>query len=328
MLNLNDGLGRERVVSRLLVLLMTTIWSVAPLETTAQTPYPGGVWEPDSAEYGATIVDSMSVRMDDGVTLQASMAYPTNPATGQRAEGSFPVLIEFTPYVRLAAPIKPITYFSTHGYIYVVVRPRGTGGSDGEIQQFDSRDGRDGKAVVDWAAHRLDGSNGRVGLLGCSYPGGTALATAAAVEPDSPVEAAVTACIGLNMQHRQVWTTNGMPNAALTSYAPRATYLTGDQPSVSTCWQQFYEGVMAGGPEAYAGYWEDRLPLRWAEQIAENEIPVLLWSGWDDINETGALQAYTALQNATVDRPVSAPMAEDAPVSSRHQLIMDNWGHA
>jgi predicted acyl esterase len=296
----------------------------------AVTPsgYPGRAWQPGPAQYGARIVEDMQVTMEDGVRLRASVAYPTDPATGERATGRFPVLVEFTPYLRLGAPVVPNTYFTDHGYIYVIVRPRGTGGSDGEMQQFSSRDGRDGATVVAWAARDLNGSDGRIGLVGCSYPGGTALATAAAVGPNSPVRAVVATCIGLDMQHRQVWTTNGLPNAALSSYAPRAGALMGDQPSVTGYFQKFYEGVMAGGPEAYDGYWKDRLPLDWAKPIADSGIPVLLWSGWSDINEIGAIHAYTALQNAAHGLPVAAPMAADMPVSPRYQIIMGDWGHA
>lgn len=266
--------------------------------------------------------------MEDGVTLQGSISYPTHSETEHQASGEFPVIIEFTPYPRLRTPLSPIRYLNEHGYIYVVVRPRGSGGSQGELQQFNSQDGQDGSTVVNWAANELEGSDGRIGLLGCSYPGATALATAAAVDDDSPVKAVIAACIGLNMQHRQVWTTNGLPNAALSAYVPFATMIMGDLPSIRSYWPDFYEGVMTGGEEAYDGYWEGRLPLEWAEDIAENELPTLFWTGWNDINETGAVYAYTALQNAANGRPFYSPMSEGMAVSPKYQLIMGNWGHA
>ena len=291
-----------------------------------QTPYPGGVWQPAPATYAAATAEDVTVAMDDGVALRASVIHPADRTSGKLAEGRFPVILEMTPYV--FGPANPqATYFVERGYIYVVVRPRGTAGSQGEVQQFSSRDGLDGKGVVDWAATKLTGSDGRIGLLGCSYPGATGLATAAQVGPDSPVKAAVTACIGLDMQHRQVWTTNGMPNAALSAYAPRAGMMMGNAPSVTKYFDQFLEGVMTGGPEAYDGYWKDRLPLEWARRIAANRIPVLLWVGWGDINEIGAIHAYTALQNAASGRPFYAPMAEATAVTPRYQLIVGDWGH-
>ena len=318
---------RDAALLRHIVVLMVMACAIATPEAWAQTLYPGGTWEPGPARYGTTAPDSVTVLMSDGIVLHAQVSYPSDPATGARASGDFPVIIELTPYPRLRAPLSPIAFLTERGYIYAVVRPRGSGGSTGRLQQFSSIDGRDGAAVADWAT-TLNGSDGRVGLLGCSYPGGTALAAAAYARPDTPVKAVVAACIGLDMQHRQVWTTNGLPNAALSAYAPLAAAIMGGVESAAEYFADFYANLMAGGPEAYDGYWDHRLPLTWAEDIARNEIPTLLWSGWNDINEIGALHAFVALQNAAAGRPVYSPMAKDSSVDSRYQLIMGNWGHA
>ncbi len=53
-------------------------------------------------------------------------------------------------------------------------------------------------------------------------------------------------------------------------------------------------------------FWRERGRLPSAQQIVDNGIPVLLWSGWGDIVEIGALRAYTGLQNAYAKRPVYA----------------------
>jgi predicted acyl esterase len=161
-----------------------------------QTAYPGGIWEPGPAKFKPSAVETISIPMDDGASLEASFAYPVDLVTGQPAAGKFPVLIEMTPY-SFATPLGRNAFFIEHGYIYAVVRPRGTAASTGQTQQFSSRDGLDGKAAVEWAAHRIGQSDGRVGLVGCSYPGGTALATAAQVGDASPVKAIITAC-GVN----------------------------------------------------------------------------------------------------------------------------------
>jgi predicted acyl esterase len=267
--------------------------------------------------------------MDDGVVLRASVAWPTDLSTGARATGRFPVVVEHTPYVELGRPVVPNTYLTEHGYIYVVVRSRGAGASEGEVQQFGPRDGQDGKAIVDWAAHRLEGSDGRVGLLGCSYPGALALTDAAHVGPNSPVKAAIAACIGLNMQQRQVWMMNGLPSASLLNFPPRAPMLMGRSEAVKRYFQQFSDNILAARDEAYdRNYWNDRIPLRFARQIVDNGVPVLLWSGWGDIVETGAVHAYTALQNAHAGRDVFAAMSATQPVSPRYQLIMGGWDHA
>src|SRR5688572_28068026 len=86
-------------------------------ESRPSTAYPGGKWEPGPARYGIEIVNDLPVTMDDGVVLNASVAFPTDLQTGKRASGRFPVVIEHMPYVRLAAPVNVNTYFAQHGYI-------------------------------------------------------------------------------------------------------------------------------------------------------------------------------------------------------------------
>ncbi len=299
----------------------------ATATTTAdRTAYPGGRWQPPPASYAAGAANDTTIALADGTRLAATVAYPVDTASGARATGPFPVIVEFTPYLRLGQPVGVIPYFVERGYIHAVVRPRGTGGSTGQMQQFTSQDGRDGAAVVDWAA-ALEDADGRVAMAGCSYPAATALATAAAARKDSPLKVVVAACIGLDMQHRQVWTSNGLPNAALSAYAPRAGAMMGEQPSVTGYFADFLKGVMAGGPEAYDGYWQDRLPLSRAADIVANGIPVLLWTGWSDINEIGGLHAYHALQNAAAGRPVDALM-DTARTDPRWQIIVGDWSHA
>jgi len=71
---------------------------------------------------------------------------------------------------------------------------RGTGTSGGQVAWFGSRQGQDGAELVDWAAHSLAGSYGRVGLDGCSYLGVDQWFTAAAVGPDSALQAITPFC--------------------------------------------------------------------------------------------------------------------------------------
>jgi len=131
---------------------MASASTVTP--SSSPTQYPGGRWEPGPARFGAALVEDLPLPMDDGVVLRASVAYPTDRATGQRAVGPFPVIIEHTPYVRLRGDVTPNTFYTEHGYIYALVRARGTGRSDGQVQMCAPREGADGKSIVDWAATR------------------------------------------------------------------------------------------------------------------------------------------------------------------------------
>ena len=243
----------------------------------AQTKYPGDKgWQPGPPAFGAEIEKDVRIPMEDGVVLDAKVAYPTSLATGKRAEETFPVLVEFTPYEgEGAAERLPYTYLTQRGYIVALVHPRGSGKSTGVLQQFSSRDGLDGKAVVDWVS-KLDGSNGKVGFYGASYPGALALATAAKVGKNSPLKAIMAGAIGLGAQYRQAWTNNGLPTVLMMGYAPRAKASIGGNEGAEKHFADFDKAFWAGGDPAYDGtFWQDRIPLRWSRDIVENDIPVL-----------------------------------------------------
>jgi uncharacterized protein len=257
------------------------------------------------------------------------VAYPTDPANGQRAAGPFPVIIEHTPYVRLGQPVNPNTYLIEHGYIYAVVRARGTGASGGEFQNVSSREGLDGKLLVDWAAHHLRGSDGRVALIGCSWPGGIALADAAHAGPNSPVKAVVASCIGFSADGSANSLSRGLMTGGFWNFIPRIPQLMGNTLSIVKYSERLMTEIPAGGDIVYDGtYLQDHSPLSWAQDIVDNGIPVLLWAGWQESLGVNALRTYTALQNASDKRSIYAPMALHQLVTPRYQIIMGNWQHA
>lgn len=290
--------------------------------------YPGGRgWAPGNAEYGFEIVRDLFIPMDDGVVLEARVAYPTELATGRRSREKFPVLVEFTPYEQQGIERLRHTYLVEHGYIVALVHPRGSGKSTGVLEQFTSRDGLDGKAVVEWAA-KLEGGDGKVGFFGASYPGALALATAAKVGRDSPLKAVLAASIGMGAQYRQAWTNNGLPTILMQGYAKHARAAMGDNEGAERHFMDFERRFWDGEAPAYDGdFWKDRLPLEWSRDIVANGIPVLQWGGWQDLNETGALRGYVAFQNALAGRDIHQPMADGQQASPRYQLILGDWGH-
>ncbi|MBS0613394.1 MAG: CocE/NonD family hydrolase, partial [Proteobacteria bacterium] len=290
--------------------------------------YPGGKWTPGPARFGAEVVEDVPVTMDDGVVLNASIAYPTDPASGRRARGPFPVVVEHMPYVQFAVPVKVNPFFAEHGYISVQVRARGLGKSDGAVQFLSPREGLDGKAIIEWAAHRLQGSDGRVGLIGCSWPGAIAMTDAAAVGPGSPLKAVVAACSGMENMHRQSWLNAGLPTMSFWQFAELGPQLTGNSPAGQRFFKRFADDVLSGGDMAHDGdYWRDRGRATLARRIVDNGVPMLLWAGWGDMVETGTVRAYVALQNAHAQRPLESPMEPGQRVTPRYQLIMGGWAH-
>ena len=207
------------------------------------------------------------------------------------------------------------------------VQARGTGASGGELQRFSSREADDGKMIVDWAARRVAGSDGRVALVGCSYPGVIALNTAARVGPTSPVKAVIAACAGLSL-NRATLMVAGMPTTSFWNFITRGQKSMGSTPAAARFFSKMEADMKAGGDVAYErAFWLDRGNLSLTRSIAANDIPVLLWAGWRDTNNAVALRTFTGLQNAYVKRPFGAPMDPGQSVTPRYQIIMGSWTH-
>lgn len=293
----------------------------------AATAYPGGIWEPGPARYGVENLDNVTMKLKDGVVLRARVAYPTDLATGKRAEGKFPVILEFSQVTdtQVGGPLAPPKFLTERGYITAVVAPRAGAGSQGQMQFYSAQEGRDGKEVIEWAS-RLEGSNGKVGMFGCSYSASLALTAAAKAGPNSPLKAVVPACIGLSGIQRQSFLVGGLPTTGVRLSTRIAGSLASD--SAGQFFNNLISDIQSGGEAAYdRTFWRDRIPLSSAKPIADAGIAVLLWSGWRDYFEIGALRSYAAFQNTWAKRPLYAPMDPNQPVSPRFQIIIDNLPH-
>jgi predicted acyl esterase len=279
-----------------------------------------------------TVVSNVPITMDDGVILFANVGYPTDPATGQRAAGKFPVLLTQNPYV--GPTQQPDPFFVTRGYIFASVTVRGTlnseapGGGPLVNDMFSPREVQDGVELVNWAAH-LDGSNGVVGLTGCSQLGDNQLFTAAAVGPHSPVKAILPACAGST--YDGVYFSGGIPGPIIGLFGQPSPPIEGIQHQAENAAAALaeYNEIVAGGPRAYDnGYWQQRTTTpALAAQIVRNGIPALLWTGWNAPDNIGSLAMYAAFQNAWRGRPFSAPMNTHQPTTGRYQVIVGPWGH-
>ncbi|WP_405539532.1 hypothetical protein OG787_46320 [Streptomyces sp. NBC_00075] len=297
-----------------------------PAAAGAPTSYPGGHWEPGPAQYGAKKTVTTTVTMDDGVELSATVTYPTSLSTGERAPGSFPVIVHHNPYGDSG---ESDAYFVERGYIWANVRPRGNGTSGGDVGLAGARDRKDGVQIIDWAAHDLGGSNGRLGLYGCSYTGLHALTDAASVGPGSPLKAVAGLCSAAAPGYFSHETL--IKGGFLTEFAAQAGVFgpfTGGQPGTVKFWEDLQTELFAGGPRAYDGaFWKDR-EQNFAQGIVDSDVPSLLVTGFRDETEASALQQYASTQNAYIGRSVTKPMESwQQSGTSKHQLVVGDWAH-
>ena len=133
------------------------------------------------------------VPMRDAVRLNTSICAPKG------SHDSLPILLTRTPYGIAGDTVVGDDYrfFAADGYIFAYQDIRGRYGSEGQFLMnrplHDSADSTgvdestDAYDTVDWLIHNVGGNNGRVGVLGVSYPG--FLATMAGINAHPAVKA-------------------------------------------------------------------------------------------------------------------------------------------
>ena len=277
-----------------------------------------------------TVEPDVPVRMNDSATLIPNIGYPTDLSTGQRASGIFPVLLTQDPYV---AESQPQGFYVARGYINAVVQVRGTvntfgpGGKALVSDEFGPRQAQDGVALVKWASH-LQGSNGEVGLDGCSYLGIDQIFTAAAAGPHSAIKEILPACASNGYE---TYFAGGMPSQIVGLFtAVSSVTLSGPRNArVNDSYNAARKAqILSGGPQAYDGtYWRQRTTYYVIPKIVHNHIPALLWSGWYPTDGPGSLLEYAIFQNTYDHRPPFGPMSPNQPVTGRYQVVIGPWSH-
>lgn len=304
----------------------------AAASTGTSTTWPGdGNWQPDPVSYGMTVDQNIPLKMNDGVTLIADVGYPTALSTGQRATGTFPVLLTQDPY---ASATQPNSYYVTRGYINAVVQIRGAvdsygpGGKEIASNFFGPRQTEDSVALVNWAAHKLSGSNGTIGLDGCSFLGIDQIFTAAAVGPHSPIKEILPACASNDYNN---YFAGGIPSQIAGLFdSPLAQGLGGPRNEAVNIAENdaLEKQFVSGGAAAYNNsFWQERTTFNVVPNIVKNGIPALLWSGWYPTDGPGSLKEYAEFQNAYAHRNPYGPMAPDQKATGRYQVIIGPWMH-
>jgi predicted acyl esterase len=269
----------------------------------------------------------VAVRTDDGVSLSVNVYYPAESGQSVKASGTFPVLLEQTAYGkdRWAASFeRDAHYFVSRGYILAVADMRGFGKSQGQAPWFGSRAGRDGAQLAQWAAH-LDGANGRVGLIGCSYSGVIQYFTASQLGKNSPVKALAPFCSDSNF-YRDITAFGGVPTQFMAAVRVLTAQGVDDDPSTDP----YAQAIISEGTAEdafYNDHWQALDVTRLMPQIVETGIPILSQSGWYDVFPGGNIDAYLAAQNALAHRPIGLPLRLGDRVSGRYQAIVGPWRH-
>jgi uncharacterized protein len=264
----------------------------------------------DAAEtYAVTIEHDVSATMRDGTILHADVYRP-------RADGTFPVLLERTPYDKSGSAGFGVKA-AARGYAVIVQDVRGRYTSEGEWYPF-KNESNDGFDTVEWAA-ALPYSNGKIGMFGGSYVGATQMLTAIAHPPHlagiCPVVTASNYHDGWTYQggafeqwFNESWTSglaqdtlnrlvhkntnalNGMWKLPLTGY-PLFELPQASDPDLTRSLAPYFLDWLAH--PNYDAYWK-RVSIE--EHFADIQVPILTIAAWYDIFLGGSLRNYTGVK--------------------------------
>jgi putative CocE/NonD family hydrolase len=117
--------------------------------------------------------------MRDGVKIAVQLVLPKDLP----ADAKIPAILNMTRYWRAQQGDEPNAFVPSHGYATVFVDARGTGASFGVWKApFSQEEVKDYNEVVNWIVAQ-PWSNGKVGAIGNSYTGNTALWLASTMNP-------------------------------------------------------------------------------------------------------------------------------------------------
>ena len=130
-------------------------------------------------QFKAVTQRSLYLTMRDGVKIAVTVVLPKDLPADQK----IPAILTMTRYWRGRQGGEPNAFIPAHGYAMVFVDARGTGASFGVWKApFTQDEAKDYSEVVNWIVAQ-PWSNGKVGAIGSSYTGNTALWLAAMMNP-------------------------------------------------------------------------------------------------------------------------------------------------
>ncbi len=133
----------------------------------------------ETGRYGVDVSVNVMVSMRDGVKLATDIYRPARDGTP--IEEKTAVILTRTPYNKGEGKSADARYFASHGYTAIIQDTRGRFHSEG-VWRWLLDDGPDGVDTAAWIAMQ-PWSNGRIGMMGTSYVGGTQHALAIAGSP-------------------------------------------------------------------------------------------------------------------------------------------------
>ena len=307
--------------------------------------------------YDGSSRTSFYLPVHDGTRLALNVYRPTSQ--GRLAEERLPVIFAFTPYraryrnangevvEAINARDLGLSEMTRHGYVVAIADVRGKGASFGRRRGMQDRtEAMDGHFIVEWLATQ-PWSNGRVGMTGCSYLGGSALQVASTAPPHlRAVFSGASDFDKYDFVRRggitgQFNTRPDEPLSVDLASMPvdddpgglllrQAVAEHADNDPMAPLWNTMpYRDSMS----RFTGtrYWEEVGPYSYLEALRGADIAYFLWGNWHDEPTSQILQAAANLDARVVIGPGShceAPPGIDLGDLQRHFFDHHLKGHA
>lgn len=287
----------------------------------------------EDVRYEITAEKDVMVPMRDGVKLATDIY---RPAKGSKpVEGRFPVVLFRTPYGKSGMGASVSKAYVPLGYVVVGQDTRGRGGSEG-IWHWMSDDRDDGYDAIEWVAAQ-PWSNGKIGMMGCSYVGATQHLAAMArpphlttIVPSNPsINHGIGATIYGGTFRLRVWYWI-LRNAASGSRQARDPAVREVLKEEAEQWRQYvrnlplrrgltplriapeYENMLIEmmAHRRNDAYWRFSNIIDYVDE--HKDLPVLMVGGWYDLFSSSTTETYMALKKVG-----------QSPV----HLLMGPWRH-
>ncbi len=267
-------------------------------------------------------VTEVQVPMRDGVRLHTLIFTP------KEAVGDLPILMSRTPYgidhIGAALGSPSLVDLVHDGYIWVFQDIRGRFGSEGQFVMLrPMRDRSDPKAIdestdaydtIDWLLEHVPHNNGRVGMLGTSYPGW--LTVMAMLDPHpalkavSPRASPADMFIGDDFHHNGAFRLSyGFEYAAMIEGSKEFSAFSFDKPdtydwylalgSLAHVNERYLHGRLPTwnnfvAHPSYDAFWQAQAVAPYLDRVTVPTLSVAGW--WDQEDFYGPVEIYETLE--------------------------------
>ena len=245
------------------------------------------------------VIEHLWIPMPDGVRLAARLWLP-----GSAREKPAPALFEYIPYRKTdmvrARDERNHPFFAEHGYACLRVDMRGSGDSEGRMEDmYSDLELADAQDVIAWIAAQ-PWCNARVGMFGTSW-GGTASLQANIDAPDA-LKAVIAVCATHDRYEDDIHHMGGCLLTDSIEWGATLPVILGSPPTmnIGDDWRELWEERLKTLPfpleawlreETRGAYWRHGSVIHQAERLTR---PILAIGGWSDRYSNSVMSLLSA----------------------------------